>query len=59
MNILGGICDVRKLVNLRIERTELRWFDHLERMDHSSLVKQIYRGEDVGGRPAGSLKKRE
>src|SRR5678816_1405496 len=49
---------VKKGVNERINESTLRWFGHVERMDDSWLVKQMYSGECVWNRPAGRPKKK-
>src|SRR5678816_3860301 len=52
------LCGVKKGVNERINESTLRWFDHVERMNDSWLVKRMYSGECVGNRPAGRPKKK-
>ena len=42
------LCGVKKGINERINESTLRWFGHVERMDDSLLVKQIYSGECTG-----------
>src|SRR5678816_1567325 len=51
-------CGVKKGVNERINESMLRWFDYVERMNDSRLVKRMYSGECVGNRPAGRPKKK-
>ncbi|GBP21692.1 hypothetical protein EVAR_16240_1 [Eumeta japonica] len=49
-------CDLKKDVVTGVERSMLRWFDHLEGMNESRVTKQIYRanvcdGKVTKGRP--------
>src|SRR5678815_3478358 len=45
-------------VNERINKSMMRWFGHVERMDDSRSVKGMYSGECVGNRPDGRPKKK-
>src|SRR5678815_5068657 len=56
--LIRELCGVKKWVNERINESVLRWFDHMERMNDSRLVKRMYSGECVGNRPAGRPKKK-
>src|SRR5678815_3550373 len=55
MNVLENVwCGV----NQRINESTLRWFNHVERMDDSRLVKWMYSGECAGNRSAGRPRKK-
>src|SRR5678816_4381205 len=41
-----------------INKSTLRWFGHVERMDDSRLVRRMYSGECVGNRLAERTKKK-
>src|SRR5678815_2021302 len=56
--LIRELCGVKKGVNERINKSRLRWFGHVERMEDSRLVKRMYSDECAGNRPAGKPKKK-
>jgi hypothetical protein len=50
-------CGINESVNQMHERSVLRWFGHVERMDDGRLTKQIYKGSVNGRRGKGRPRK--
>jgi hypothetical protein len=50
-------CGVSRSVITELDRAQLRWYGHIERMPGTRYTKQIYQGEVVGTRPIGRPKK--
>ena len=44
---------IKRMLLLRIERSQLRWFDHLNRMPQQRLSKQALLAKANGRRPIG------
>jgi len=54
------ICEIRRALNaeplLRIERSKLRWFGHVSRIPHETVVRQVLLAKPTGKRPRGRPK---
>ena len=50
---MGGGGDVNEL----LDRSILRWFDHVERMEYDRLARKVYEWEVQGPRCRGGLRK--
>jgi len=48
---------VSRSVITELDRAQLRWYGHIERMPGTRYTKQIYQGEVVGSRSIGRPKK--
>ena len=44
------LCGVTKGVDENIDEGILRWFDHVERMEHDRIAKRVYVGVCAGSR---------
>jgi len=50
-------CGVSRSVITELDRAQLRWYGHIERIPGTRYTKQIYQGEVVGTRPISRPKK--
>ena len=50
-------CGIKENMRMKVQRSTMRWFGHLERMNDERLTKKVYRGNVRGKRGRGRPRK--
>ena len=50
-------CGVKESVKVKVQRSVMRWFGHIERMNEDRLTKRVYKGNVTGKRGRGRPRK--
>ena len=50
-------CGIKENMRMKVQKSTMRWFRHLERKDDEQLTKKVYKGNVRGKRGRGRLRK--